>query len=161
MAKKCFLSFYYKDDSWRVSQVKNIGAIEEQPLLSVNKWEEIKKKGDEAIKDWIDSNMRGKDCLIVLVGTRTSSRRWVKYEIRRACEKGMGVFGIYVHNLKDWEGNQSTKGTNPFENISVDGESVTSFAKMYDPPYLTSTNVYSYIAENVSGWIESAIRMRN
>jgi hypothetical protein len=33
MAKKCFLSFHYKPDNWRVSQVRQIGAIEEQPLL--------------------------------------------------------------------------------------------------------------------------------
>ena len=55
MAKKCFLSFYYKKDNWRVSQVKNIGAIEEQPLMSANEWEEVKKKGDAAIKAWIET----------------------------------------------------------------------------------------------------------
>src|SRR5690242_14034606 len=101
MPHKTFLSFHYKDDNWRVSQVRNIGAIEEQSLLSANKWEEIKKKGDDAIKNWIETNMNGKECLIVLVGANTSSRRWVKYEIKRACERGIGVLGIYVHNLKD------------------------------------------------------------
>lgn len=45
MAKKCFLSFHYKPDNWRVQQVRNIGSIDEQPLLDANKWEEIKKKG--------------------------------------------------------------------------------------------------------------------
>ena len=161
MAKKCFLSFYYKEDNWRVAQIKNIGSIEEQPLLSANKWEEIERKGDDAIKEWIENNMRGKQCLIVLVGTHTSSRKWVKYEIRRACEKGIGVFGIYVHNLKDAAGNQSTQGTNPFDGIFVDGKSITSYAKMYDPPYATSTNVYSYISENISGWVDTAIRLRS
>lgn len=160
MAKKCFLSFYYYEDSWRVSKVKYIGAIEEQPILTANKWEEIKKKGDDAIKDWIENNMRGKECLIVLVGAHTSSRRWVKYEIRRACEKGIGVLGIYIHNLKDSVGNQSTKGTNPFENVSINGEGISSYAKMYDPPYSTSTYVYDHIAENISGWVDSAIRLR-
>ncbi len=160
MAKKCFMSFYYNEDNWRVSQVKNIGAIEEQPLLTANKWEEIKKKGDEAIKGWIESNMRGKECLIALVGTHTSSRRWVKYEIKRACEKGIGVMGIYIHNLKDVKGNQSTKGTSPFGNVSVNGESISSYAKMYEPPYSTSLNVYNYIAENISDWVDSAIRLR-
>jgi hypothetical protein len=46
-----------------------MGAVEEQPILTTNKWEEIKKKGDAAIKEWIDSNMRGRDCLVVLVAT--------------------------------------------------------------------------------------------
>jgi hypothetical protein len=160
MAKKCFLSFYYDVDNWRVQQIKNIGAIEEQPILSANKWEEIQKKGDAAVKEWIENNMRGKECLIVLVGTYTSGRRWVKYEIQRACEKGIGVFGIYIHNLKDAAEKQATKGTNPFENVSVGGKSISSYAKMYDPPYSTSTNVYDHIKTNISGWVDEAIRLR-
>jgi len=160
MAKKCFLSFYYDVDSWRVSQIKNIGAIEEQPILSANKWEEIQKKGDDAIKEWIENNMRGKVCLIVLVGTYTSGRRWVKYEIKRACEKGIGVLGVYIHNLKDASGNQATKGTDPFANVTVDGKSISSYAKMYDPPYTTSTYVYDHIKDNISGWVDEAIRLR-
>jgi hypothetical protein len=160
MAKQCFLSFYYKADSWRVQQIKNIGTIEEQPLLSANKWEEIKRKGDAAIKEWIESNLRGKQCLVVLVGTQTAGRRWVKHEIKRAGEKGMGVLGIYIHNLKDAEGNQTAKGSNPFLGLTVEGENVTSFARMYDPPYSTSTYVYQHIAENISGWIDTAISLR-
>jgi hypothetical protein len=160
MARKCFLSFYYKEDNWRVQQIKNIGSVEEQPLLTANEWEEIKKKGDDAIKEWIENNMRGKECLIVLVGRSTSARRWVKYEIRRACEKGIGVFGVYIHNLKDAAGNQSSKGTDPFQNVTLDGKAISSYAKMYDPPYSTSTNVYDYIKDNVSGWVETAIRLR-
>lgn len=158
--KKTFLSFYYKEDAWRVSQIKNIGAVEEQPLLSANKWEEIKKNGDAAVKEWIENNMRGRDCLVVLVGRNTSSRRWVKYEIRRACEKGIGVLGIYIHNLKDADGNQASKGSNPFESVTIDGKSITSYAKMYDPPYSYSTNVYNHIAENIAGWVDTAIRLR-
>jgi MTH538 TIR-like domain (DUF1863) len=160
MAKKCFLSFHYKDDSWRVSQIKNIGAIEEQPILSANKWEEIKKQGDNAIKEWIENNMRGKECLIILVGARTSSRRWVKYEIQRACEKGIGVFGIYIHNMKDAIGKQSARGVDPFVNVYVGGKAISSYAKMYEPPYSSSTDVYSYITNNISAWVDSAIRLR-
>jgi hypothetical protein len=43
-----------------------MGAIEEQPLLDANDWEEIKKKGDKAIEDWIDKHMKDKQCLVVL-----------------------------------------------------------------------------------------------
>lgn len=160
MARKSFLSFHFANDSWRVSQIKNIGAIDEQPILASNKWEEIKKKGDEAIKEWIESNMKGRECLIVLVGTKTSGRRWVKYEIKRACEKGIGVFAVYIQNLKDADGNQAQKGTNPFDGITFGGYSITSFAKTYDPPFSTSTKVYEYITDNISDWIETAIRLR-
>jgi hypothetical protein len=140
MAKKCFLSFHYKADSWRVSQVKQIGAIDEQPLLDSNKWEEIKKKGDDAIEKWIADNMKGKNCLVVLVGEKTASRRWVKHEIKKAWKDGLGVLAIHVHNLKDADGKQSSKGSDPFSGLTVEGAVIKG--KVYDPPYSTSTYVY-------------------
>jgi hypothetical protein len=158
MAKKCFLSFHYKPDCWRVSQVRQIGAIEEQPLLDSNKWEEIKKNGDDAIKKWIADNMKGKDCLVVLVGEKTAGRRWVKYEIRKAWQDGLGVLAIHIHNLKDAGGNQSEKGSDPFAGLIVDGNAVVG--KVYDPPYSTSTYVYDYISENIESWVSEAIKAR-
>ena len=35
MAHKCFLSFHYKPDNWRVQKVKQMGAIEGQALLDL------------------------------------------------------------------------------------------------------------------------------
>ena len=158
MAKKCFLSFNYKPDCWRVSQVKKIGAIEEQPLLDPNDWESIKKNGDVAIEKWIADNMKGKDCLVVLVGEKTAGRRWVKYEIKKAWKDGLGVLAIHIHNLKNSVGEQATKGSNPFTGLTVDGETVTG--KVYDPPYRISTNVYDHIKENISTWIDDAVKAR-
>lgn len=158
MAKKCFLSFHYKPDNWRVSQVRKIGAIEEQPLLDANDWESIKKKGDAAIEKWIADNMKGKKCLVVLVGANTAGRRWVKHEIKKAWKDGLGVLAIHIHNLKNSDGEQSEKGSNPFTGLTVNGENVTG--KVYDPPYKISTNVYDYIKENISTWIDDAIKAR-
>lgn len=158
MPKKCFLSFHYKPDSWRVQKVKQMGAIEEQPLLDSNKWEEVKKKGDDAIKKWIDDNMKDKECLIVLVGEKTAGRRWVKHEIKTAWSKGMGVLAIHIHNLADADGNQSKKGDNPFTGLTVDGKAVTG--KVYDPPYSISSNVYNHIRDNLADWVKDAIAAR-
>lgn len=158
MAEKCFLSFHYSADNWRVQQVRQIGSIEEQPLLEANKWEEIEKGGDTAIETWIADNMKGKKCLIVLVGEKTAGRRWVKYEIKKAWKDGLGVLAIHIHNLKDADGNQSTKGSNPFTGLTVDGETVSG--KVYDPPYSTSTYVYDNIKANISDWVSEAIKAR-
>jgi len=158
MAKKCFLSFHYKSDCWRVSQVKKIGAIEEQPLLDSNDWESIKKQGDAGIEKWIADNMRGKDCLVVLVGEKTAGRRWVNHEIKKAWKDGLGVLAVHIHNLKNSDSEQSNKGSNPFKGLTVGGETVTG--KVYDPPYKISTNVYDHIKENISTWIDDAIRAR-
>lgn len=158
MATKCFLSFYYKPDNWRVSQVRQIGSIEKQPLLSSNDWETIKEKGDAAIEDWIADNMKGKDCLIVLIGEKTAGRRWVKHEIKKAWKDGLGVLAIHIHNLKNADGEQAAKGSNPFTGLSVDGVAITG--KVYDPPYSTSTFVYDHIKENISTWVSDAIKAR-
>ena len=158
MAKKCFLSFHYKPDNWRVSQVRQIGSIEEQPLLSSNDWETIKKKGDAAIEDWIADNMKGKDCLIVLIGEKTAGRRWVKHEIKKAWKDGLGVVAIHIHNLKNSDGEQAVKGSNPFTGLTVEGVAITG--KVYDPPYSTSTFVYDHIQENISTWVSDAIKAR-
>lgn len=159
MAKKCFLSFYYKADSWKVSQIKQIGSIEEQPLLDSNKWEEIKSKGDPAIEKWIADNMKGKECLVVLVGEKTAGRRWVKHEIKKAWADGLGVLAIYIHNLKDSAGNQSSKGSDPFAGLTVNGKAV--IGKTYDPPYTTSTYVYDHIKNNIETWIKDAVNARS
>lgn len=158
MAKKCFLSFHYAPDCWRVQMIKQIGAIEEQPLLTTNKWEEVKKGGDDAIKKWIDDNMKDKSCLIVLVGEKTAGRRWVKYEIKKAWEKGMGVMAIHIHKLENSVGEQAKKGGDPFDGLTANGEAVKG--KIYDPPFQTSKYVYNHIAENIDDWVQAAIDAR-
>lgn len=160
MARKTFLTFHYANDCWRVQTIKGIGAIEEQPLLSSNAWEEVEKGGDAAIKKWIDGEMSGKSCDIVLIGSATAGRKWVNYEIKKAWDDGKGVLGIHIHKLKDSNGNQSTMGTNPFSTFNVGQKPLTNWAKTYNPPYSDSKDVYDYIKSNIEDWIEEAIRLR-
>ena len=160
MARRAFFSFHYKADNWRASQIRNMGVIEGNRPVSDNDWEEIKRGGDEAIKRWIDGQMKGKSVVIVLIGSRTAGRKWIKYEIKRGWELGKGVLGIYIHNLKDKEGNQSTKGRNPFDDLTLDGKKLSEIVKAYDPPYFTSKNVYDYIKNNLEDWVEKAIEIR-
>lgn len=74
MARRVYWSFYYKDDSSRVQQVVHMGRVEGQRILTGQKWEEVKKGGDDGIKKWIGNEMAGKTCLVVLVGTNTARR---------------------------------------------------------------------------------------
>jgi hypothetical protein len=163
MARKVFYSFDFAQDSHRVAQVKQIGVIEGQPLLSSNEWEDVKKGGDAAIKKWIDEKMKGTSCLVVLIGTSTAGRRWVKYEIKKAWEDGRGIVGVHIHGLKNLAGEQSTKGINPFAASTLeddDGVKLKDVAVAHDPPYTTSTYVYDDIKENLAKWVESAIELR-
>jgi hypothetical protein len=161
MARRVFTSFHYVPDNWRANQIRNMGKIEGNSIVSSNKWEEVTKGGDKAIEKWIDDNMSGKSCVIVFVGEKTAGRKWIKYEIKKAWDEGRGIFGINVHNLKDSEGNQANKGRNPFEDFTIEKTAMSSIVKCYNPPYTTSTNVYDYIKEYIEDWIEEAINIRN
>jgi hypothetical protein len=161
VARNAFYSFHYKPDNWRASTVRNIGVIEGNRTVSDNEWEEITSGGDPAIKKWITDQMRGKSCAIVLIGSATAGRKWINYEVIQAWNGGKGVVGIYVHNLLDVNGKQSTKGVNPFASLTVGERSMSSIVKAYDPPYTTSKNVYTHIADNMEKWVEEAIMIRN
>ena len=160
MVRRAFYSFYYKPDNWRASQVRNMGVVDGNKPATDNDWEKIKKGGDAAIKKWIDSQLSGKSVAIVLIGSNTSGRKWIKYEIKKAWEEKKGVLGIYIHNLKDKDRNQSTKGKNPFSAYKIGGKNMANIVKTYNPQYSTSKDVYEHIKNNLAKWIEDAIKIR-
>lgn len=162
MARRAFYSFHYVPDNWRASQVRNMGTVEGNKPATDNDWETVKRGGDAAIQRWIDAQLNGRSCTVVLIGAKTAGRKWINYEIKKSWEGGKGLLGVYVHNLKDSAGMQSTKGNNPFESFTLDdrGKKLSSVVKAYDPAYTTSTNVYKCINENVADWIEEAVEIR-
>jgi hypothetical protein len=119
LARQVFYSFHFARDSQRVSQVKNMGVVGGQRILSSNDWEDVKKGGNDAIEQWIAEEMKGKSCLVVLIGKETAGRKWVKYEIEKAWNDKKGVVGVYIHNLKNLAGEQDTKGNNPFTTFTM------------------------------------------
>jgi len=160
MARRVFYSFHYKPDCWRASQVRNMGVVEGNEPASDNDWEAITRNGDDAIRRWIDNQMSGRTCAVVLIGSGTAGRKWIKYEIEKAWKDNKGLVGVYVHNLKDQAQQQSTKGRNPFDDFRLGDTMLSSVVKAYDPPYSVSTSVYSYIHDNLADWIEEAITIR-
>ena len=160
MPRRVFFSFHYKPDNWRASQVREMGAIEGNPPVSDNEWEEITGGGDEAIKKWIAGQMSGKSCSIVLIGAATAGRKWINHEIRESWNDGKGLLGIHIHNLKNSFGDQSNKGKNPFRDFTVGEKDLSTIVKAYDPPYSTSTNVYDHIKSNLEEWVEEAVSIR-
>ena len=158
--RRAFFSFHYTPDNWRAAQVRNIGAVEGNVPVSDNDWETVTRSGEAAVRNWINNQMRGKSCAIVLIGRHASGRKWIKYEIEKAWNDGKGLLGIYIHNLEDRNGEQSGKGANPFYSIFVNGRRLSNIVKDYDPPYKRGKNVYAHIADNISDWVEEAIRIR-
>lgn len=158
MARKVFFSFHYDRDAWRVGQVRNsqviTNAYSETQFLDKAHWEQIKRQGDYAVKQWIDNQLQGTSCTIVLIGNSTSERQWVHYEIEQSWAKGNGLFGIYIHDLKDQNGFTDRPGLNPFDQERF----VDRYGNRYYP------KVYNWLTQdgrvNVATWIEQAIKDR-
>lgn len=161
MARQVFYSFHYKPDCWRTSQVRNIGVIEGNKPAPDNDWETITKGGDSKIQKWIDDQMHYRSTTIVLVGAETAGRKWIEYEIKKSWEQKMGLVGICIHRLKDSNSNQSSQGKNPFDGFKVGETPLNQIVKLYNPPYSDSKDVYNYISNNISDWVEEAIKIRN
>ena len=159
MAKRqVFYSFHYDNDVFRVQQIRNIGALEDNKPVSANEWESVKRGGEASIKKWIDDNLRYKSCVVVLVGEETDNRKWVRYEIEKAWELGKGLVGVYIHNLKDPRTGKSSKGKNPFDQFEFDdGTKLSSVVKCYNP---NPNDTYNEIKDNLEDWIEEAIASR-
>lgn len=116
MARQVYFSFHYDRDAWRVAQVRNsqvISGYGKTPFYDKAEWEKIKKQGDSAIKNWIETQMKGSSVTAVLIGKETAYRPWVKYEIQRSIELGKGLIGIDISKIKNQRGEQDERGPNP------------------------------------------------
>lgn len=163
MAKRqVFYSFHYKPDCWRASQVRNIGTIEGNKPAPDNEWEKITSAGDDAIKKWINDQIKYRSCTVVLVGSKTANRKWINYEIVRSWDTGMGVVGIYIYGLRDSDGYISKKGNNPFDYIIHGGtkKKLSTIVKCYDPAGSNSKERYNWISKYISDAVEKAIKIR-
>jgi hypothetical protein len=158
-----FYSFEYKPDCHRAALVRNMGVVDGNKPASDNDWESVTRGGDPAIERWIAGQMNGTSCTVVLIGSSTGGRKWINHEIVESWDSRKGVVGVYVHGLRSLLSGQSTKGANPFDFITLGGApfKLSSLVKAYDPPHWDSKDVYAYIRNNLSAWIEEAIKIRS
>lgn len=158
MARRVFFSFHYERDVWRAGQVRNSWVTkdrEDAGFWDSAAWEEVKKKGNDAIEKWIDDQLKGTSVTVVLIGAETSSRPYVGYEIKQSYNKGNGLLGIHIHNMKDSNSKTDTKGTNPFDSwyIEKDGKKI-----YFNTLYPTYDWVNDNGRENMGDWIEAAAK---
>lgn len=123
MARRVFFSFHYERDVWRANVVRNSWVTkpdrEAAGFIDAAEFEKLKRQGDQAVKRWINSQLDGTSVTTVLIGYETYLKRWVRYEIIKSFDKGNGLLEIYIHKIKDKNGNTDYKGNNPFEYVGV------------------------------------------
>ncbi|MDL1976365.1 MAG: TIR domain-containing protein [Deltaproteobacteria bacterium] len=163
MVRQVFYSFHYKPDVMRVSQIRQIGALEGNKPATDNDWETVTGGGDPAIKKWIANQMKGRSCTLVLVGQNTANRKWINHEIVESWDAGMGVVGIRIHGLKNTDGYIAKMGNNPFDYITIgDSEKkLSTVVKCYNPAGTNSKERYAWISKHLANAVEEAIKLRN
>ncbi len=102
--RKVFFSFKYHDvsrsmivrNSWVTRGCQAAGFVDSA------EFEQVKRQGDHAIMNWINNQLHGTSVTVVLIGQQTCNSRWVKYEIDKSIEKGNGIMGIDISQIKDF-----------------------------------------------------------
>ena len=130
--------------------------------VSDNDWETVTKGGDDAIKRWIASQLKGRSCTIVLVGQDTAKRKWINHEIVRSWDEDMGVVGIRIHGLENSHGFTASACDNPFGYVTH-GKSkkrLSEIVKCYNPRGSNSQERYAWIKQHLANAVEEAIKIR-
>ena len=165
MGRHVFFSFHYQRDIWRVNQVRNSWVTQENTTASFwddASWESVKRQGDQAIKNWINRQMKGTSVTVVLIGAETSTRKYVKYETQRSYQEGKGILGIRIHKLENQYGYTDHQGQNPLDILTVNNNGrntpLSHLHNGYDHIYKTYDWILNNGYHNIGNWIEEAAR---
>lgn len=107
MARKVFFSFQYEDVQ-RAMNVRNSNVIASDTktgFIDKADFEEVERKGDKAIKKWINDQLHGTSVTVVLIGATTNKSKWVKFEIEQSIERGNGILTIDISKIADLQRN--------------------------------------------------------
>ncbi|MCY4238619.1 MAG: TIR domain-containing protein [Rhodospirillaceae bacterium] len=172
MARVVFFSFEY-DDAWRVNQIRNSGRFigeQRSGFRDKAEYEQVKRRDDAAIKNWIRTQMYGCSVTCVLIGAATSKSKWVNFEIAESLANGMGLLGVYVHKLhmskdeRDAIFDTLFQPSNPLDNHSMPPKN--SFEELF--PVKASDHFETHIweprrsllsrANDLGAWVDEAAR---
>ena len=123
MARRVFFSFNHDDDIWRANQVRNSNVVAGAHVAGFfdhSEYGEANKMGKDAIQRMILGHLEDTTVTVVLIGTETANRPWVKYEIEQSIARKNGLLGIYIHHLKDSNQRPSSRGAKPAVPEGVD-----------------------------------------
>lgn len=116
MARRVFFSFHFDRDAFRANQVRNSNVVvgaDVAGFFDHSEYEDAKKSGTDGIRRMINRHLDRTSVTVVLIGTETAFRPWVKYEVEQSIARRNGLLGIYIHHLFDHLGKTSAQGMKP------------------------------------------------
>jgi hypothetical protein len=162
MARKVFFSFHYENDISRAMSVRNswvTQGIKKAGFIDKADFEKIQRQGKNAVENWIDKQLLGTSVTVVLIGSDTLNRDFVRYEIRKSINKGNGIIGVKIHNILDFQTRAKSLPGNIHTRIGIWSESKKDiyFDEMAD-------GIYDYVNQdgykNLCNWIELAAQKK-
>ena len=103
---------------FRANVVRNSWVTKEREaagFFDASIWESAKKTGVNAIKNLINNALKNTSTTVVLIGSQTYARRWVRYEIMKSMSKGNNFFGVHINSIPDKNKKTKNLGPNPFD----------------------------------------------
>lgn len=159
MARRAFFSFHYELDVQRASVVRNSRLThgEQLSFVDASMWESAKCQGDDALKRLINGALENTSVTVVLIGSHTNQRPWVKYELERSIARGNGIVAVRVNKIKNFQGQITQRGVNPLDSATV------TFTSGSKKPASSYYKTYDYVDDDgynkLGTWIEEAARL--
>jgi hypothetical protein len=160
VSRHVFYSLHYDADRARCELIRKLPGLTPNQEAKPGEWATIARTGEFAFKRWLEQQLRGRSCTVVLIGAESALRPALQYEIKRSWELRLGLVGVHVHALRDAKGMQGAKGPNPFEQPESGLGANAALVRAYDPPETDSKLAYRFIADNLAQWVEQAVAIR-
>src|SRR5258708_7306328 len=124
MPKRVYFAFHYQDViDFRANVVRKhnfVEGVKSAGYYDYSIWEEARNTSPLALKRLINAELENTTATVVLIGSDTWARRWVRYEIFKSLERGNQVFGIHINSIKGKDEKTKPLGPNPFNNLSLE-----------------------------------------
>ena len=153
MHKNVFFCFDYQDFlDLRISIVNNQWLSEpsrdSRGFFEQNVWLSTLDKGEEATKKLLRDSIAETTVTVVLIGTDTFKKKWVRYVISYSLSIGHRIVGIHINGIQTENHETKELGLNPFDFLAIkyndDGTKVEfiekkkgNWIKYEDLPYFT------------------------
>lgn len=124
MAKRVYFAFHYQDViEFRANVVRKHNLIEGTEAAGYydhSIWEAAKNTNPLALKRLINAELNQTSRTVVLIGSETWARRWVRYELMKSTERGNRLVGVHINSIKGKDGGVKSLGPNPLENLGLE-----------------------------------------
>ena len=124
MAKRVYFAFHYQDViDFRANVVRKHNfaeGVKGAGYYDYSIWEEAQRTSPVALMRLIDAELENTSVTVVLIGSETWARRWVRYEIFESLKRGNRVFGVHINSIRGKDQQTKLSGPDPFNNLAIE-----------------------------------------